>query len=317
LKELAIPSIRQTTNYTCGPASLLSVLRYLRVAGKASERSLATEMGCTSECGTEPEAMLAAALKRWPNVDWTVGLDHAALVAHVAAGDVCILDMQAWTEFAPLPREPGPLVDGHYAVVTCATPEVAVFMDPASRGRRKLSKRELRYRWVESHVDGGGYYGGALIFGAHPETRWRYLKRWKIMANFNKFDCFVEDLAEKKHNLGSDQIAVALCAAANAPVAANTVLANLTQISYTNLSSRNVTTVSSSQTSGLYKLILQDLTLTASGTVAGFRYIVLYNDTATNDELIGWYDYTSDLVLLNGETLLIDFDASAGVLQIQ
>lgn len=62
------------------------------------------------------------------------------------------------------------------------------------------------------------------------------------MATFNKINSFVEDLAEKVHNLGSDQLAVALTAAANAPVATNTVLANLTQIVYTNLSSRNVTT---------------------------------------------------------------------------
>lgn len=137
------------------------------------------------------------------------------------------------------------------------------------------------------------------------------------MATYNKFNAFVEDIAEKKHNLGSDQLVIALCAAANAPVATNSVLADLTQISYTNLSSRNLTTSSSSQTSGTYKLVLADLTLTASGgAVAAFRYIVIYNDTATNDELIAWYDYGSSLTLLDGESLLLDFSAANGVLQI-
>lgn len=136
------------------------------------------------------------------------------------------------------------------------------------------------------------------------------------MATFNKFNSFVEALAEKVHNLGSDQLVVALTAAANAPVATNTVLANLTQISYTNLSSRNVTTASSAQTSGTYKLTCNDLVLTASGAVATFRYVVLYNDTATNDELIGWYDYGSDITLANGESLTIDFDGTNGVLTI-
>lgn len=138
------------------------------------------------------------------------------------------------------------------------------------------------------------------------------------MAAFNKFNSFVEALAEKVHNLGADALVLALCAAANAPVAGNSQLSNLTQISYTNLSSRALATSSSSQTGGLYKLVLTDKVLTASGgAVAAFRYIVIYNDTATNDELVGYYDYGSDLTLLDGETLTIDFDGTNGALTLQ
>jgi hypothetical protein len=137
------------------------------------------------------------------------------------------------------------------------------------------------------------------------------------MAAFNKFNAFVEALAEKVHNLGSDQLVVALCAAANAPVAGNSVLADLTQISYTNCSSRNITTDTSAQTGGTYKLVLNDLTLTATGgAIAAFRYIVIYNDTAAADNLIGFYDYGSDLTLAEGESLTIDFDGANGVLSI-
>ena len=137
------------------------------------------------------------------------------------------------------------------------------------------------------------------------------------MATYNKFQSFPEAVAEKKHNLGSDQLVVALCATANAPVATNSVLADLTQISYTNLSSRNLTTSTSSQTSGTYKLVINDLVLTASGgSVAPFQYVVIYNDTATNDELIAWFDYGSALTLASGETLTLDFDATNGLLQI-
>jgi len=130
------------------------------------------------------------------------------------------------------------------------------------------------------------------------------------MASFNKFNSFVEALAEKVHNLGSDQLIIALTAAANAPVATNTVLANLTEIAYDNCSSRNVTTASSSQSSGTYSLVCDDLVLTASGAVGPFRYVVLYNGTAPNDELIGWWDYGSEVTLAAGETFTVNFGAS-------
>lgn len=129
-----------------------------------------------------------------------------------------------------------------------------------------------------------------------------------------KFNSFVEALAEKQHNLGSDQLEIAL--SATAPSTSNTQLSDITQIAYTNLSARAVTTVSSSQTAGVYKLILQDLVLSATGSVATFRYIVLFNQTSSGDLLIGYYDYGSNVTLNTGETFTIDFDGSNGALSI-
>ncbi len=135
------------------------------------------------------------------------------------------------------------------------------------------------------------------------------------MATFTKFNSFVEAVAEKVHNLGSDTLKVALTN--SAPSAGNTQLSNITEISYTNLSSRTLTASASSQTSGTYKLVINDLVLTASGgSVGPFRYVVIYNDTATNDELIAYYDYGSSITLADGDTLTIDFDATNGLLQI-
>lgn len=133
------------------------------------------------------------------------------------------------------------------------------------------------------------------------------------MASFNKFNSFVEALSEGVHNLGADTLTIALTN--SAPAAANTVLANITEISYSNISSRVLTSVTSAQTGGTYTLDAADLVLTASGTVPTFRYVALYNDTATSDELIGYYDYGSAVDLLNGETFTITFDAS-GILTL-
>ena len=130
------------------------------------------------------------------------------------------------------------------------------------------------------------------------------------MANFNKFYGFVEALAEKKHNLGADTITVALCSAANAPVATNTKLSDLVTVDTTNLSPLTPTLISSSQTGGTYSLVLQDLTMTASAAVGPFRYVVLYNDAATGDDLICWYDYGANVTLNAGETFTLDFGAT-------
>lgn len=136
------------------------------------------------------------------------------------------------------------------------------------------------------------------------------------MAVFNKFNVFAKDVAEGKHNLATNQLRVALTN--TAPVATNQVLSDITEISYTNLSSRNVTTTSSSQTSGTYKLVLADLTLTASGPVGPFRYAVLYNDTQTSPAkpLIGWVDRGDSISLQAGETVTIDFDQANGALTL-
>jgi len=132
---------------------------------------------------------------------------------------------------------------------------------------------------------------------------------------FFKFNSFTEALAEKVHNLGSDTLEVALTN--TAPVSTNTQLSNITQISYTFLNARTVTVSGSAQTSGVYKLTITDKTLTSTGGSTGpFRYVVLFNQTATNDELIGWYDYGSSITLGDGESLLLNFDDAAGVLTI-
>ena len=112
-------------------------------------------------------------------------------------------------------------------------------------------------------------------------------------------------------NLDTDQFTIALTN--TAPVAANSVLADITEISYTNLTSRNITTTSSSQTGGVYTLVFQDLTLTASGSVPSFRYVVIYDNTPTSplDPVVSWFDYGSSITMANDQTFTVDFTGAA------
>lgn len=139
------------------------------------------------------------------------------------------------------------------------------------------------------------------------------------MAAFNKFYPFVEALAEKVHNLGSDTLKVMLVNSP-APTNTNSVKADLTEISAGNgytAGGSTVTITSSAQTGGLYKLVGNDITITASGgSIGPFRYAVMYNDTSASDNLIGWWDYGASITLASGDSLTIDFDASNGILTL-
>lgn len=128
------------------------------------------------------------------------------------------------------------------------------------------------------------------------------------MPEITLFNAFKERAVEDM-NLGTDQFAIALTN--TAPVVGNSVIADLTQIAYTNLSARALTTVSSGQTAGTYELVFADLTLTASGAVGPFRYAAIYNDTLTGDPLVGFVDLGSAITMAAAEEITLDFDGAA------
>ena len=133
-------------------------------------------------------------------------------------------------------------------------------------------------------------------------------------VSFNKVNSFVENLAEKKIDLSGAALTIALT---NTPHNASwSQLSDLTEVSYADCSSRVLTVSSSGQTGGTYKLVLADLTLTSSGTVGPFRYIYIYDDDSTDDKLIAYYDYGSEVTLASGDTFKLDFDPTSGALTI-
>lgn len=140
------------------------------------------------------------------------------------------------------------------------------------------------------------------------------------MATYVKHDQFVEDVAEKVHNLGTDALKV-LLVNSPAPAAGDSVKADLTEITAQNgytAGGEAVTVTTSAQSSGTYTLAANQVVFTASGGAFGpFRYPVLYNDDPTSpaDPLIGSWDYGSSISLNSGETFTVKFsDASPGTI---
>jgi hypothetical protein len=139
------------------------------------------------------------------------------------------------------------------------------------------------------------------------------------MASFQKFNAFVADVANKVHNLGADTLKILLTDVA--PVAANTVKANLTEIAAANgyaAGGSAVSIGSSSQTAGTYKLLPNaNVTFTASGgSIAQFRYAVIYNSTTGSGNLIGWWDYGTEVNVTNGNSFQVQLDQTNGILQL-
>jgi len=135
------------------------------------------------------------------------------------------------------------------------------------------------------------------------------------MASFNKFAAFITDLAAGDHanilNAATDTIKVYLTN--NAPSATgDSVKADLagaaTGNGYTDADIVNTATTSGGTiTIGS----ATGVTWTATGGPIGpVRYAVIYNDTATGDPLIGWWDRGSSITATAADSITVDFGTS-------
>lgn len=146
------------------------------------------------------------------------------------------------------------------------------------------------------------------------------------MVAFTKINDFCKDIVNGVHNLSTGSIKLALSNTAPASETNNPtadtkgVLANVTQIAYTNVSGGQPTlaSVTVSLSSGVVTFDAADKVILASGgAIPTFRYIYVYNDTPTSpaDPLIGLWDAGTTYTLADGEQVTLTFNAS-GILTI-
>lgn len=137
------------------------------------------------------------------------------------------------------------------------------------------------------------------------------------MAAFNKYQKGVEALVEGI-NAGSDVWKVAL-SNRTPVVASDTNLASAVEISAGNgyTAGGNVAaTVSSTETSGTYKLVLTspDTWTATGGSIGPFQYAILYD--STTDDLVGYWNYGSPVTLSVGESFSVVLDGTSGVFTV-
>jgi hypothetical protein len=121
------------------------------------------------------------------------------------------------------------------------------------------------------------------------------------------------------HDLATNTVKVALSNVA--PVATNTQLSQITQIAATGgytTGGFTVASKTSAQTGGVYTLGGDNVTVLAvSTTMPDWRYIVVYDDGATNDELLFYIDAGSTQSLAAGESVVITWDPASTLITDQ
>ncbi len=140
------------------------------------------------------------------------------------------------------------------------------------------------------------------------------------MPLFKIFDSFPEYLATGKIDLRAHALKVVLT---NSPPSRDDAFyADVTEIAPGGgylAGGRAVSVYSAYQMGGVFKLVLNDLAIAAvGGSIGPFRYAVLVDTTpnAPPKPLIGWWDIGASTTVPIGGTIVFDFSAAAGILQI-
>ena len=137
------------------------------------------------------------------------------------------------------------------------------------------------------------------------------------MAAYNKYQNGVAALVSGI-NSGSDNWKIALASTINP--ADTTFVAGTTDLPTANgytAGGNPASIISSSQTGGLYKLVLSSpVAWTANGSGFSVQYAILYD--ATTQTPVGYWDYGSlvNLSGANGDTFTVNLDNANGVFQV-
>ena len=136
------------------------------------------------------------------------------------------------------------------------------------------------------------------------------------MATFTLCHEFIFSLGGSDIDLDSNTFKAVLTN--TAPTAAgSTVLTDITQIANGNgyttggATLASVTWAETGAGTGIWQWTSADFSWTASGgSIATFRYVVIYDDTSASDKLVGFLDYGSALDITVGNSFTVDVGAS-------
>lgn len=139
------------------------------------------------------------------------------------------------------------------------------------------------------------------------------------MAAFTKANNFVFALGQGLHNLSANASLRAVLALTSISAGVS-VYASVTEITAGNGYATGglvFTGTTWSTAAGTARLKAADLVWTASGgSIANFQYVLVVDDKATADNIIGFWDYGAPVTITNGNTFTLDLNATNGIVSL-
>jgi predicted double-glycine peptidase len=165
-----VPSIIQSTSYSCGAATVISVLAYYGI-DSPSEAELMVILGTTEHDGTEMEKMAEYANSVGIKAEVRTGLSLDDIAKQVAEGQPVIVDAQAYHDGgATKPPYPQLWGDGHYMVVIGIDATRIYFRDPSLAGSvGYLTRQEFEDRWHDVSKKNEKLLHAAILFQGKPQ----------------------------------------------------------------------------------------------------------------------------------------------------
>lgn len=163
LNLIPVPTLRQSTDYTCGVCALQAVLAYYGEDRREDELARALKADPTE--GTRYQAIADYGEKNGYQVEIKKGASLSDLQERLKKGLPAICLIQAWAENKSQERSksgaPSPLSaafdysadweDGHYVVAVGYDDERIYFMDPSTTGNYTYIKRDdFLKRWHDT-----------------------------------------------------------------------------------------------------------------------------------------------------------------------
>lgn len=163
---IRVPMVRQSTDFTCGVAALLSVFAYF--GDEYREDQLAKELKAAPKVGTSYLEMVRLAKAKDYSVKVLKDMSLADLNKLIDAGKPVICLLQAW---ADKPADyANDWQDGHYAVAIGYDTKNVFFMDPSTLSNYTfIPTKEFLSRWHDTDGKEKLVHFGLILEKAKPK----------------------------------------------------------------------------------------------------------------------------------------------------